>query len=150
MSHCLLLGLVTLVYLGFIIALGALWMATMQCDLAVLVILQVAFTPHTPSSYCNLQLTGRPAKNTASERRPRACLPEWTSICMCLPATFRQAAMYILRAFHSADIGITTETISNVSSAGVALVAGQPCLRTVSRQQTLQALQIGVLLGTCI
>ena len=48
--------------------------------------------------------------------------------------------MYILRAFHSADIGITTETTSNVSSTCVvlALVASQPCLRTVSRQQTLQ------------
>ena len=41
MRHCLLLGLVTLVYLRFIIALGALWMATMQCDLAVLVTLQL-------------------------------------------------------------------------------------------------------------
>ena len=40
MSHCLLLGLVTL-------APGGLGMASMQCDLSVLVTLQAAFIPHT-------------------------------------------------------------------------------------------------------
>ena len=64
------------------------------------------------------------------------------SICMCLPAIFRQAATYILRAFHSADIGITTETTSNVSTTCIVLelVASQPCLHTFSQHQTLRVL----------
>ena len=68
MSHCLLLGLV-------IFALGMLGMAPMQCDLSVLVILQAAFIPHTQTSDCNLQFNGRPTNDTASKRRPQACLP---------------------------------------------------------------------------
>ena len=57
-----------------------------------------------------------------------------------------QAATYILTAFHSASIGITTETTSNVSSTCVVLEleAGQPCRHNVSEQQALQ-----MLLSTC-
>ena len=37
------------------------------------------------------------------------CLvPEWTSICLCLPGLFKPALMLILRAFYSVDIGVTT------------------------------------------
>ena len=56
-------------------ALGMLGMAPMQCNLSVLVTLQAAFIPHTQTSDCNVQFNGRPTKNTALERRARACLP---------------------------------------------------------------------------
>jgi len=37
------------------------------------------------------------------------CLvPEWTSICLCLPGLFKPAFTLILGAFYSADIGVTT------------------------------------------
>ena len=53
-------------------------------------------------------------------------MPEWTSICLCLTAIFGRATTCILGAFYFADIGITTNTTSNVSSTCVvlALVAG--------------------------
>ena len=61
------------------------------------------------------------------------CLVLWTSTCMCLNALFNRGSTHILRAFYFADIGITTDTTSNISSTCVvlALVAGrrdcQPC-----------------------
>ena len=50
---------------------------------------------------------------------------------------FTQATTYILRAFHSANIGITNATTSNVNSTCIvlALVAGrQDCQPALSRR----------------
>ncbi len=70
------------------------------------------------------------------------CLILWTSTCMCLIALFTRASTHILRAFHSADIGITTEATSNLSSTCVVLalvVNRQDCHpRPNSQQQPLQ------------
>ncbi len=54
------------------------------------------------------------------------CLNLWTSICLYLVALFTRASTHIVRAFHSADIGIITDTTSNPCSTCVvlALVAG--------------------------
>ena len=58
----------------------------------------------------HLQITSQQPQNKASARRSRACLPvpKWTSACLCLPGVFQSALTHILRAFHSADIGIKT------------------------------------------
>jgi len=39
------------------------------------------------------------------------CLDLWTSVCLCLFALLKRASIHILRAFHSTDIGIITDTI---------------------------------------
>ena len=49
------------------------------------------------------------------------CLNLWTSICLCLVALFTRASTHILRAFHSADIGIITDTTSSSRSTCVVL-----------------------------
>ena len=68
---------------------------------------------------------------------------EYLHVSACI---FRQAATYILRAFYSADIGITTETTSNVSNTCVVLelVAGQPCLHTFSQHRTIRVFPAAV------
>ena len=44
------------------------------------------------------------------------------SICLCLIALFKRASMHILRTFHSVDIGIITDTSSDLSSTCIVLV----------------------------
>jgi len=53
-------------------------------------------------------------------------------------ALFKKASTHILRAFYSADIGITTNTTSNLGSTYVvlALVAGGRARRSASPQQS--------------
>ena len=43
---------------------------------------------------------------------PVCLVPEWTNVCLCLSGVFAQASLRILRASHSSDIGITTNTTS--------------------------------------
>ena len=106
---------------------------------------------HFAGSFSHTQTSDCSHSSTADQQRTQlqsashesVCLvPEWTSICLCLIAIFGQATTYV-RAFYSADIGITTATTSDVSSTCIvlALVAGrqdcQPYPNTVSQQQTL-------------
>ena len=67
-----------------------------------------------------------------------SCLVLWTSTCLCVIALFKKASTHILRAFYSADIGINTNTTSNLGSTYVvlALVAGGRAQRSASPQQS--------------
>ena len=56
------------------------------------------------------------AQLQSAGHEPVLLVAEWASICMCLPATFRQAATYIRELYTLIDIGITTETTSDVST----------------------------------
>ena len=90
--------------------------------------------PFAMRPFCAGQVTGFFAFNTETEdsntyrqparatsaRRSRACLNLsalclvlWTSTCMCLTALFNRASTHMLRAFYSADIGISINTTSD-------------------------------------
>ncbi len=119
MSNCLLLGLATL-------ALGVLGLASMQCTLSVLVKLQAAFhLSRTDEGLKQLRTASKRSFSAPVTSLSALCLNLWTNICLCLIA-LKRASIHILRAFHSADIGITTDTTSNISSTCIvlALVAG--------------------------
>jgi len=60
------------------------------------------------------------------------CLDLWTSVCLCLFALLKRASIHILRAVHSADIGIITDTTSNHSTMHTLCLRSWPAVRTVS------------------
>jgi len=124
--HHMLLGKAT------IIALGVTGFAPLECDLSVLIKIQAASPP------CSHRLRTQAHSDSQTEQLQRAghepvCLVPGSvdkldlSTCLCLIALFKRASTHILRAFYSADIGITTNTTSDFSSTCVvlALVAGR-------------------------
>ena len=85
--------------------------APMQCDLSVLVTLQAAFmnlSHARTSSWSIYELTANNHRTQLQRagHEPVCLVPEWTSICLCLPGLFEPALTHIRRAFYSADIGI--------------------------------------------
>ena len=96
------------------------------------------FTSLTHTSDCISHFKGRPpGTELRSAGHVSVCLvAEWPSVCFCLAALFRQAATYILKVFHPADIGITTTATSNVSSTCI-LLAFMASLDHVSLDLTL-------------
>ena len=100
----------------------------MQCDLSVLVELQAASSLFTHRLRTQAHTDSQQEQLQCAVHEPVCLVPGlWTSTCMCLIALFDRASTQILRAFYSADIGITTDTTSNISSTCVvlALVAGR-------------------------
>ena len=110
------------------IALGVAGFAPLECDLSVLIKMQAA----SPPCSHRLRTQAHSDSQTSSFSAPvtslfALCLVLWTTTCLCLIALFKRASSHILRAFYSADIGITTNTTSDFSSTCVvlALVAGR-------------------------
>ena len=111
-------------------ALGVSGGAPMQYDLSVLVTMQAAFmtSSRAQTNRCSAH------ESTANNHRTwlqhagheLVCLvPEWTSICLCLPGLFEPDFAHILRAFYSADIGITnTSSCDSPTCFMPELVAG--------------------------
>ena len=87
--------------------------APMQCDLSVLVTLQATSLSLSHTQTSGWSIHKSMANNHKTQLQPAGhelvCLvPEWTSICLCLPGLFKPAFTLILRAFYSADISINT------------------------------------------
>jgi len=109
-------------------ALGVTGFAPLDCDLSVLIKIQAASPP------CSHRLRSQAHSDSQTEQLQRAghepvCLVPG-SVDKYLPVpdcTLQRASTHILRAFYSADIGITTDTTSDFSSTCVvlALVAGR-------------------------
>ena len=88
MSHCLLLGLVAF-------APNVFGMAPMQCNLSVLVTLQVSYLSHRlaiaiHSSKADHQQTLQGTEIQSAGHVSVCLVAEWTSVCLCLAALFRQ------------------------------------------------------------
>ena len=72
-----------------------------------------AFNTETEDSSTYIQTASKSSLSAPVTSLSALCLVLWTSICMCLTALSNRASTHMLRAFYSADIGISTTTTSD-------------------------------------